>query len=53
MPNVEWIGFTIFLAGLGWATALRVFEGERRLAAMTQEMGLFGRICGLKPYKEV
>jgi sigma-B regulation protein RsbU (phosphoserine phosphatase) len=44
MPNVEWIGFTIFLAGLGWATALRVFEGERRLAAMTQEMETARRI---------
>jgi phosphoserine phosphatase RsbU/P len=38
VPKVEWIGFTIFLVGLGYATALRTFEGERRLVAMTQEL---------------
>ncbi len=44
VPNVEWIGFTLFLAGLGYATALRVSEGERRLIAMTQELETARRI---------
>jgi sigma-B regulation protein RsbU (phosphoserine phosphatase) len=43
-PKVEWIGFTIFLAGLGYATAVRMFEGERRLVALAQEMETAGRI---------
>jgi phosphoserine phosphatase RsbU/P len=44
VQNVEWIGFTLFIAGLGYATALRVFEGERRLVAVTQEMETARRI---------
>jgi sigma-B regulation protein RsbU (phosphoserine phosphatase) len=42
--DAEWIGFTLFLAGLGYATALRFFEGERRLVAVTQEMETARRI---------
>lgn len=42
--GVEWIGFTVFLVGLGWAAALRAFAAERRLAAMNQEMETARRI---------
>lgn len=44
VQNIEWIGFTLFIAGLGYATALRVFEGERRLLAVAQEMETARRI---------
>ncbi len=44
VPDVEWIGFTMFLAALGWATVRRVFDGERRLAAITKEMETARRI---------
>jgi len=44
VPKIEWIGFTLFLVGLAWATALQVFDGERRLADMTMEMETARRI---------
>lgn len=44
IPDVEWIGFALFIAGLGYATVLRLFESERRLVAVMQEMETARRI---------
>jgi sigma-B regulation protein RsbU (phosphoserine phosphatase) len=44
LDEVEWVGFTFFIAGLGYATALRVVDGERRLLAIAQELETARRI---------